>query len=110
MLERHGDFSIMARGASGSPGQYAVTHVVTGQMRHFETLEACREYLGVARGHGPHWDVVPLDAAGKPLHEPAVIAAADEAAAKAGGRDWFHFIGVFHIKDLQVKPHKILHH
>lgn len=110
MLERHGDFSIMASQTPEGEGQYAVTNVVTGQMRHFETLEACREYLGVARGRGPHWDVVPLDESGKPLHEPAVIAAADEAAAKVGGRDWFHFIGVFHIKDLRVKPHQILHH
>ena len=110
MVERHGDFSIMASQAEGFEGQYTVVNVVNGQMRHFDTIEACREYIGVAKSRDPQWDAVPLDAAGKPLHEPAVIAAANETAAKVVGRDWFHFIGVFHIKDVHVTPHKILHH
>ena len=78
MVERHGDFSIMASQTEGFEGQYTVVNVVKGQVRHFETIEACREYIGVAGSHGPQWDAVPLDSAGKPLHEPAVIAAANE--------------------------------
>jgi len=109
MLERHGDFSIMASQADGFEGQYAVMNVVNGQVRRFATIEACRQYIGVERSPGPHWDAVPLGADGKPMHEAAVVTAADEAVAKEAGRDWFHFIGVFHIKDIQVRPHQILH-
>jgi hypothetical protein len=37
-----------------------------------------------------------------------VLSAPDEAAAKRAARDWFHFTGVFRIKDMQVTPHKSL--
>jgi hypothetical protein len=105
MLERHGNITIAA---GKVPGQYAVTHAVTGQVRHFESVEECRKFIGVEKAPGPRWDVVPLDEHGQPMAAATVLSAPDEAAAKRAARDWFHFTGVFRIKDMQVTPHKSL--
>ncbi len=107
MLEQHGTFVIMASTAEGHEGEYSVMNDVTGHIRRFKTVQQCRQFIGVEPKTGPLWEATPLDDHGKPMHDAAVVSAKDEAAAKEVGRSWFHFIGVFRIKDIQVTPHKL---
>ena len=104
MLERHGTFIIAEATAPEYKGQYNVMNEMTGHVRWFPTVQQCRQFIGVEPPTGPLWEAIPLDEDGKPMHDAAVVSAADEASAKEAGRSWFHFIGVFRIKDVRVSP------
>ena len=106
MLEQHGTYTIARETSKGHEDQYNVMNDVTGHVRWFPTIQECRQFIGVEPKTGPLWEVTPLDDHGKPMHDAAVVSATDEASAKEAGRSWFHFIGVFRIKDIQVTPHK----
>ena len=106
MLEQHGNFTHRQATAKDHEDMYKVMNDVTGHVRWFPTIQQCRQFIGVEPPTGPLWEATPLDENGKPMHAAAVVSAKDEAAAKEAGRSWFHFIGVFRIKDIQVTPHK----
>lgn len=100
MQEQHGDFVIME--STAEDGQFSVMNDSTGQIRRFATVAACRQFIGVEETPGPKWEAVPLGADGKPLADVATVTGNDEDAAREAAHSWFHFIGVFGIKDIQV--------
>lgn len=102
-LEQHGDFVISESTAPEHPGEYDVMNLATGHVRWFATVAECRQFIGLEESPGPKWEATPLDEDGKPMAEPAIVTAEDEDSAKEAGRSWFHFIGVFRIKDVRVK-------
>lgn len=104
MHETHGTFAIFPSTSKDHEGQYSVMNDETGQVRHFPTVQQCRQYIGVEESPGPKWHAVPLDDSGKPLADAATVAAGDEQAAKEAARSWFHFIGVYRIKEIRITP------
>ena len=102
MQETHGDFVISEATSEEHKGMYDVMNMSTGHVRWFDTVELCRQFIGVAESPGPRWDAVPLDENGRPLADAATVSADDEESAKEAARSWFHFVGVFRIKDITV--------
>jgi len=104
MTEQHGNIVISESTSEEHKGQYDVMNLDTGHVRWFDTIEQCRQFIGVEEAPGPKWEAVPVDDSGQPMADAATVTADGEAAAKEAARSWFHFIGVFRIKDIRVSP------
>jgi hypothetical protein len=104
MFETHGKFTIGDSKAEDHDEPYAVMNTENGQVRWFDTLEQCRQFIGVEEAPGPKWSATPLDPDGNAIQAPAIVTAPDEAAAKEAGRSWFLFTGLFRVKEVHVKP------
>jgi hypothetical protein len=102
MSEQHGDFVISEATSEEHQGQFDVMNMATGHVRWFDTVEKCRQFIGAEDAPGLKWEAVPLDEDGKPLADAATVTADDEESAKEAGRSWFHFTGVYRIKDVKV--------
>ena len=106
MQEVHGNFTIMDGEAEGHDEPYAVMNDENGQVRWFNTVEQCRQFIGVEEAPGPKWSATPLDQDGNSIYAPTIVAAPDEASAKEAGRSWFIFIGLFRTRMVHVVPHQ----